>query len=73
MDIRLYMVHDDWKSQYIYSILNYQKVGFRRTSDLAILDKQSYILELRALNEEERWPAAKILVGLQPKIILKGV
>ena len=44
LDIILYMVHDDWKSQYIYSILNYQKIGFRRISDLVILDHQSYYL-----------------------------
>lgn len=67
------MRQDCWKSQYIYSMLNYNRLGFRRISDLVFLDRASYFLKLRKVKDEERWPSIKVVIGLQPKIILSGV
>ena len=53
--------------------MNYNKLGFRRVSDLVMLDRASYFLELRKIQEEERWPTVRITVALQPKIILNGI
>lgn len=41
------MRNDSWKSQYLYLMLNYNKLGFRRISDLVTLDRASYLLDLR--------------------------
>jgi len=43
------MNHDTQKSLYLFYILNFQKVGFRRVSDLAFLDNASYNYNLRSL------------------------
>ena len=67
------MRHDSWKSQYIFAILNYQKIGFKRVSDLSILDSTSYHLNLRKIDDQQRWPLAKINIALDPQIILHGV
>lgn len=67
------MRNDCWKSQYLYLMLNYNKLGFRRISDLVTLDRASYLLDLRKTQEEERWPAIKVVVALEPKVILSGV
>lgn len=67
------MRNDSWKSQYLYLMLNYNKLGFRRISDLVTLDRASYLLDLRKTRDEERWPAIKVVVALEPKVILSGV
>lgn len=73
VNITLYMRNDSWKSQYLYLMLNYNKLGFRRISDLVTLDRASYLLDLRTIKDEERWPAIKVVVALEPKVILSGV
>jgi hypothetical protein len=73
VDITLYMEQTCWKSQYIYLLLNYHKLAFRRVSDLVFLDRASYFLELRKKTEQERWPAVKVVVALEPKVILSGI
>lgn len=67
------MRHDCWKSQYINAVLNYEKIGFKRVSDLSLLDSTSYHLDLREIPEQQRWPVSKISIALDPNIILKGV
>lgn len=62
--ITLYMKQDCWKSQYMYLLLNYHKLGFRRISDLVFLDRASYFLDLRNKEDGERWPAVKVVVAL---------
>jgi hypothetical protein len=47
VNITLYMRQDCWKSQYIFHMLNYHQLGFRRISDLVFLDRASYFLDLR--------------------------
>ena len=36
--------------------MNYQKLGFKKVSDIAFLDSSSYLYKLRKIPEEERWP-----------------
>jgi len=48
----------------MYLLLNYNKLGFRRISDLVQLDRASYLLELRGLKDESRWPAIKVVIAL---------
>lgn len=67
------MKQDCWKSQYMYLLLNYHKLAFRRVSDLFYLDRASYFLDLRKKEESERWPAVKVVVALEPKVILSGI
>jgi hypothetical protein len=67
------MKQDCWKSQYMYLLLNYHKLAFRRVSDLVYLDRASYLLDLRKKDEGERWPAVKVVVALEPKVILSGI
>jgi len=38
-----------------------------------MLDRASYLLDLRNVQEDERWPAIKVVIALEPKIILSGV
>lgn len=71
--ITLYMRQDCWKSQYVYLLLNYNKLGFRRISDLVFLDRASYFLDLRKIQDNERWPSVKVVVALEPKAILTGI
>ena len=66
------MRHNHWKSQFIYLLLNYNKLGFKVVSDYAFLDTASYSLEIRHLKEEERWPTVRIIIGLRPRIIVTG-
>lgn len=73
VNITLYMKNDCWQSQYMYLMLNYNKLGFRRISDLVQLDRASYLLDLRQTEEERRWPAIKVVVALEPKVIVSGV
>jgi hypothetical protein len=73
VNISLYMRNDCWKSQYLYLMLNYNKLGFRRISDLVHLDRASYLLDLRQVKDEERWPAIKVVVALEPKVTLSGI
>ena len=72
VNITLYMKNDCWQSQYMYLMLNYNKLGFRRISDLVQLDRASYLLDLRQTEEERRWPAIKVVVALEPKVIVSG-
>lgn len=51
VNITLYMRQDCWKSQYIFHMLNYHQLGFRRVSDLVFLDRASYFLDLRKMRE----------------------
>jgi hypothetical protein len=67
------MKQDCWKSQYMYLLLNYHKLAFRRVSDLVYLDRASYLLDLRKKEESERWPAVKVVVALEPKVMLSGI
>lgn len=46
VEINLYMKHDEWQSQYINAILNYQKIGFRRVSDMVMLERGTSIMDL---------------------------
>ena len=71
--ITLYMRQDCWKSQYLYLLLNYHKLGFRRVSDLVFLDRASYFLDLRKIEDSERWPSVKVVIALEPKVILTGI
>lgn len=71
--ITLFMRQDCWQSQYLYLLLNYNNLGFRRISDLVFLDRASYLLNLRQIKDEERWPSIRVVVALQPKVILSGV
>ena len=73
VNITLYMRHDQWKSQYIYLLLNYHQLAFRGISDLFFLDRASYLLDLRKMKDEERWPSIRVTIALEPKIILTGV
>ena len=52
VEVTLYMKHDDWKSQYIYSVMNYQKLGFRPVSDYAFLDSAIYNFDLKKVAEQ---------------------
>jgi hypothetical protein len=45
--ITLYMRNDMWQSQYLFLLLNWNQLGFRRVSDLVQLDRASYFLGLR--------------------------
>lgn len=47
VNITYYMRNDNWESQYMHLLLNYNKLGFRRVSDLVQLDRASYLLDLR--------------------------
>ena len=38
----LYMSHDSVQSQYIHAIMNYQKLGFQRVSDLGMLHNAAF-------------------------------
>lgn len=67
------MRNDCWQSQYLYLMLNYNKLGFRRISDLVQLNRASFLLGLRETKDENRWPAVKVVVALEPKIVLSGV
>lgn len=67
------MRQDCWKSQYMYLMLNYHKLAFRRISDLVFLDRASYFLNLRKLEDSQRWPSVKVVVALEPKVILTGI
>lgn len=73
VNITLYMRHDCWQSQYLFLMLNYNKLGFRRISDLVQLDRASYLLGLREKEDSQRWPAIKVVVALEPKVVLSGV
>ena len=73
VELTLYMQHTNWKSQFIYSLLNYHKLGFKIVSDYAFLDSSSYMLELRNLKDEQRWPTVRVIVGLKPRVIITGV
>lgn len=73
VNITYYMRNDCWKSQYLYLMLNYNKLGFRRVSDLVHLDRASYLLDLRQIDDGERWPAIKVVVALEPKVTLSGI
>lgn len=72
VELTLYMQHDNWKSQFIYLLLNYNKLGFKIVSDYAFLDSSSYMLELRNIKEEDRWPTIRAIIGLKPRIIVTG-
>ena len=71
--INLYMKHDCWKSQFVNLFLSYQQLGFRRISDLEFLDRASYFLELDHIKGDEKWPAIKVVVALEPKVVLTGM
>lgn len=73
VNVTLFMRHDCWKSQYIHALLNYHHIGFIRVSDLTFLDRASYFLKLREISDEQRWPSVKVLIGLNPRIILTGM
>jgi hypothetical protein len=62
--ITLYMRNDLWQSQYLFHLLNWNQLGFRRVSDLVQLDRASYFLALRQIQEDERWPSIKVVVAL---------
>lgn len=62
--ITLYMRNDLWQSQYLFHLLNWNELGFRRVSDLVQLDRASYFLALRQIQEDERWPSIKVVVAL---------
>jgi hypothetical protein len=47
VNITLYMRNDCWQSQYLHLMLNYNKLGFRRVSDLVQLNRASFLLGLR--------------------------
>lgn len=47
--ITLYMRNDMWQSQYLFLLLNWNQLGFRRVSDLVQLDRASYFLGLRQI------------------------
>ena len=66
------MQHNNWKSQFIYSLFNYNKLGFKIVSDYAFLDSSSYMLELRHLKQEDRWPTVRVIIGLKPRLIVTG-
>ena len=72
VELTLYMRHNNWKSQFIYSLLNYNKLGFKIVSDYAFLDSSSYMLGLRDLKDSERWPTIRVIVGLNPRVIITG-
>lgn len=72
VSMNFYMRHDEWQSQYMYLLMNYNQLGFRRVSDLAFLDRASYFLDLRKKRESERWPSLKINIALDPTIVLTG-
>lgn len=57
----------------MYLLLNYHKLGFRRISDLVYLDRASYFLDIRKKEERERWPSVKVVIALEPKVILTGI
>lgn len=40
------MKHDEWKSQYIYLLMNYQQMGFTRISDYIFLKDMEKFLGL---------------------------
>ena len=67
------MRQDCWRSQYMYLLLNYHRLGFRRVSDLVYLDRASYFLKLRETPDQLRWPAIKVVIALEPTVTLSGV
>lgn len=64
-DVKLYMKHDDWKSQYIYALLNYQKLGFQRLSDYMQLREASKFYGLSKKPELDKWPLLKFNIPLR--------
>jgi len=56
----------------MYTLFNYNKLGFKIVSDYAFLDSSSYMLQLRDIKEEERWPTVRVIIGLRPRMIITG-
>jgi hypothetical protein len=46
VELNIYMNHRDWRSQYIYVLLNYYKLGFKVVSDYQFLDNAVFSLGL---------------------------
>ena len=72
VELTLYMSHDQWKSQYIYSIMNYQKLGFRPVSDYVFLDSALYTYNLKKVAKDQRWPLLRFSMPVQEPVVVKG-
>ena len=66
------MRHDCQRSLYLFYLLNFQKLGFKRVSDLAFLDSASYNYNLREIPDEERWPLLRFTYPTGKPIVLRG-
>lgn len=67
------MKHDDWRSQYIYALMNYQQLGFLRISDYVFLKELGRKLNINKQQNEEQWPVMKFKLPLQETEFLQGV
>jgi hypothetical protein len=59
------MKHNEWKSQYIYSLLNYQKLGFTPVSDYSFLKTAAKYFQVTNKKDSERFPIMKFSMPLQ--------
>jgi hypothetical protein len=50
------MNHNDWKSQYIYAIMNYQKLGFTQISNYTRLRDASLLYKVSKKSLSEQFP-----------------
>lgn len=74
--VDLFMRHNDWKSIYIESWLNYQKLGFRKFSDYLLLkDMNKYFNMQRGENVGycDAWPVLKFGEPMQEAVPLRGI
>ena len=75
------MRHDCPRSQLIFALMNYNKLGFKKVlqyviqiSNVAYLDALTYAHkeELRHRPDEERWPLLKVQNSIYPMTLLRG-
>ena len=71
-DLTLYMKHDCQKSHYLFAILNYQKIGFKKVSDLAFLNLAEITFDIKKLPENEKFPFLRFCFPLGEPVLLRG-
>jgi hypothetical protein len=66
------MNHNHWKSQYAYSFLNYQKIGFTPVSDYALLKNAAGFYRVTKKPQSEQFPIMNFSIPLQEPFNLHG-
>lgn len=81
IDFTLYIRHDCPKSHYIFALMNYNKLGFKKVntcltkiSNIAELNyiPYRYPKELKHIKDSERWPLLRIHNSVLPVELLVG-